>query len=111
MSLRWDWKCKVGEITPTYPFRNTDEHIYIYNGNALSIWLWEDHDQYQMYNFFVDLEHLKNCDKEFEWYRGVKSVRFWIWNKQNKQLADYLIKHGIEVIIDTSKPFKEGIEQ
>lgn len=105
MSLQWKWDEKVGEVILSRPFLNTEEHIYIYNGNALSIWVWEDHDQYQMHNFFVDEAHLKNCDNDFEWWNGIDHIIFYKWNKQNQTLAKYLAKRGVKFIVDTKLPF------
>lgn len=71
MSLNWEWKEKCGTITckeyredfgAWIPFT-----ITLYKGNAFLIMLHEykdentGEDMYNMYGFFADKEHAKNC--------------------------------------------------
>lgn len=68
MALRWDWKEKCGEATLVQDFgRGLEEHkLALYTGNAFLIMLseWTDddgNDMYNMYSFWVDKYHMKNC--------------------------------------------------
>ena len=64
--LRWDFNEKVGTLVIK---QKTDRYyaVNLYKGNALLIMLWEweenGKDMYNMYNFIVDREHLKNLAK------------------------------------------------
>ena len=70
MSLNWEWKEKCGEIT-LEQFGHGDGvkefPITLYKGNAFLIMLHEfkdeesDKDMYNMFGFFLDKEHAKNC--------------------------------------------------
>lgn len=63
MALRWDWKKdKVG--TWKQKDKEGNEYCYnLYSGNALLIMIWENNDNntYQVCDFFLDKNHLKNC--------------------------------------------------
>lgn len=60
MALTWSWNAKIGEFKAT---RRTNEEWKgtLYRGNALLIFLMEDGKQYNLYSFFGDEEHAKNC--------------------------------------------------
>ena len=70
MALRWDWNEKIGELQiNSY---GEDFTISLYEGNALAIFIHTFTDEngterYNLYNFFSDKEHFKNCIKEKSW--------------------------------------------
>lgn len=73
--LRWDWKKSIGY----YVSKSTGNKINIYEGNALAIFIWESEtdDRYQMINFLVDKEHLRNCMKDrkgFWFFEDMKEI-------------------------------------
>jgi len=67
MALHWDWNKKVGEATfvDTYNGDNREYTVSLYNGNACLIFLYEykenDTDMWQMSDFWIDKNHMKNC--------------------------------------------------
>lgn len=70
MALHWDWNEKIGELQiNSY---GEDFTINVYQGNALAIFIhtfFDDNgtERYNMYNFFCDKEHFKNCVKGKTW--------------------------------------------
>lgn len=65
MALYWDWKEKVGEAVI-----QQGENVFkvnLYEGNAFLIFIYEWHDdgegidKYQLWSFFADEQHAKNC--------------------------------------------------
>ena len=70
MSLNWNWNENIGtlEIEQHWEGRgeNDGTHTWtlnLYIGNAELIVLHETEEQYNMYTFFCDKDHLKNCVK------------------------------------------------
>lgn len=66
MSLNWRWENKCGEIILEQKTASGDWKQFplaLYQGNAFLIMLSEndEDDTYQMYSFFADKEHAKNC--------------------------------------------------
>jgi len=64
MALYWDWKESVGDAI--FEINNESEvRITLYEGNALLIMLQEyqedGEDMYNMFGFWVDKAHMKNC--------------------------------------------------
>lgn len=64
MSLNWNFKEDFyGVMITRYQFK--DETIVnqynLYDGNALMIACFETNNTYQLYNFFADKNHMKNC--------------------------------------------------
>lgn len=74
MSLNWQWKNVIGEIE-----KNGNERIFIYEGNAFLIFIWENEKEYSLANFASDKRHCENClglhPKEFE------GMKYWYENK------------------------------
>lgn len=63
MSLNWKWENKCGEATL---LQNDKEYtIGLYEGNAflimLSEWKEDGKDMWNMFSFWVDKQHMKNC--------------------------------------------------
>lgn len=73
MALNWDWKESCGTLTVSNRKRNkdgwTDEwedmEVKLYQGNAWLImlheWKEDNEDYWEMFSFFVDEAHMKNC--------------------------------------------------
>ena len=69
MALTWEWKEKCGEITLEQKRSNGEWKqfpISLYRGNAYLIMIHEftndeGVEQYELFSFFVDKEHAKNC--------------------------------------------------
>ncbi|MBQ7436129.1 MAG: hypothetical protein IJV30_02240 [Oscillospiraceae bacterium] len=64
MALNWKWDEKCGEAIIRQ--QGKDWTISLYQGNAFLIFLYEYTDEagekmYQMYNFWLDKQHMKNC--------------------------------------------------
>ena len=64
MALNWKWDEKCGEAIIRQ--QGKDWTISLYQGNAFLIFLYEYTDEagekmYQMYNFWLDRQHMKNC--------------------------------------------------
>lgn len=64
MALHWRWEDKVGEAV----IRQQGDKEYtmsLYEGNAFLIMLWEweedGEEKWNMYTFFADEQHMKNC--------------------------------------------------
>ena len=82
MALRWEWNDKIGELQiNSY---GEDYTISIYKGNALAIFINEYKDEggnerYNLYNFFCDKEHFKNCtkDKTYNYAEDWKKITLW----------------------------------
>lgn len=108
MAIQWNWNEKIGELL----IRQKDQEftLSIYQGNALAIFLYEFTDEkdgtgrYNMYQFFGDKEHFKNCTKNKEWNYAEEWVRI----TMNKVPTDFwiilkdLAKRGVEIIINSS---------
>lgn len=67
MALHWEWSNKCGEITLEQNFDGEWKKfpITLYTGNAFLIMLHEfeenGKDMYELYGFFADKAHAKNC--------------------------------------------------
>ena len=110
MSLNWSFKEKVGEAV----IRQGDKNfkLNLYQGNAFLIFLseWEEDgkEKYQLYLFFADKVHAKNClglvkgyDSIFD--DGNKIVKIRLNKKKysyTKDLVDMLIKAFDEIQIE-----------
>lgn len=108
MSLQWDWKEKIGELT-VEGIDGGDVGISVYEGNALAIFINEftteaGEERYSLYSFFCDFPHYKRCAADSmcaDWKRLTITrpprAEFW---KVIKDLAT----RGVEVVLD----FKRG---
>lgn len=114
MALRWDFtKDRIG----TALLKGGTE-ISIYTGNAMAIFLQETLNTYQMYMFFADKQHFRNCDNAktgFEWWSQFELVEFYKIQGDTWDLIKGLYKHGVEVRINTRCPIwnfhEEGVDQ
>ena len=69
MALNWNWSNKCGELTLRKQLTGKEPReitLHLYQGNAVLIMLNEyktdgGEDEYAMYSFFVDKQHMKNC--------------------------------------------------
>lgn len=63
MALHWKWDKKIGEATLVQGDR--EFFLSLYDGNAFLIMLYEytadGKDVYDLFGFFVDKQHAKNC--------------------------------------------------
>lgn len=103
MSLRWDFK---EDWIGTAKLEG-GQLVNIYTGNAMAIFLQETEDTYQMYMFFTDKQHFKNCDNAktgFNWWEQIESVEFFKVQGDTWDLVKGLVKHKVEVKI-TGLPF------
>lgn len=109
MALRWDWNSKIGEldIEQNVLGKFTNKFtLSIYQGNALMIILQEWDDNYQMYQFFADKTHFKNCAKDTEWNYCEEWKELRLWKKPSADLwvvIEDLAKRGVNVRF-VSKP-------
>ena len=98
MAIRWEWDQQIGELDIEQGEKKFT--MTVYTGNALMIFLYEKEKTYQMYNFFTDKEHFKNCatDPEGNYASEWRELRLW-----EKPTADQwhviedLAKRGINV--------------
>lgn len=64
MALNWLWSEKCGEATAVN-YDGEEYTLSLYTGNAFLIMLYEyeedDKQMYNMWNFWVDKAHMKNC--------------------------------------------------
>ena len=66
MALHWQWDEKCGEITVEQKDETGNWQqfpVSLYTGNAFLIMLYEEEDAktWQMFGFFADKDHAKNC--------------------------------------------------
>lgn len=68
MALHWDWNEKCGEATFVQKQEDGTEQEFklsLYTGNACLIMLseWEENgeERWNMFSFWVDKDHMKNC--------------------------------------------------
>lgn len=68
MALHWDWNEKCGEATLVQVVQDGKEHEFklgLYTGNAflimLSQWQEDGKDMWNMFSFWADKAHMKNC--------------------------------------------------
>ena len=63
MSLNWRWDERCGEAVIQQ--NEKDWTVSLYQGNAFLIFLYEyqedGQNMYQLYNFWADKQHMKNC--------------------------------------------------
>lgn len=65
MSLQWEWKEKIGDLTVA-GVDGEDVTISVYEGNALAIFIHEfttdaGEERYSLFSYFCDFEHYKRC--------------------------------------------------
>jgi hypothetical protein len=104
MALHWDWNNKIGELLIN---QNGKEFtINIYKGNALAIFIHEFTDKegverYNMYNFFCDKEHFKNCTSDKSWNYAEEWVKLTLWKVPNDFwiILKDLVKRGVNIEI------------
>ena len=66
MALYWEWNAKVGEAIFTDKRFENETHetkVDLYRGNAYLIFIYMNNEDntYNLYSFFADKEHAKNC--------------------------------------------------
>lgn len=97
MALQWKWTDKMGKAIIRQDERKYE--IGIYGGNALAIFISEDKDLYQLYNFITDERHLGIIkENEFKmFYDEVVSIELNVCNKNALKILPLLAKEAGEV--------------
>lgn len=75
--------------------------IQIRKGNCLAVFIYESEDRYHLYNFYADVEHIKNIKDNHDGkllFDEVVSCRLNLRYKESQTLAKYFTMDGIEVI-------------
>ena len=117
MSLNWSWNDKMGDMTivQEHPGDEPREfNINIYKGNAYMIFLNEykedGEDMYNLYNFFVDKEHFKNCLGLTKGYKrniledwGIKKMRLNLKYKDVPDIIKMFAQSGLAIEIELYK--------
>lgn len=104
MALRWDWENKIGELDIEQGEKKFT--MTVYQGNALMIILHENENTWQMYQFFADKTHFRNCAKDAEWNYSEEWRELRLWKKPTADLwsvIEDLAKRGVNVRF-VSKP-------
>lgn len=99
MALNWYWKDKIGYIEPV----EENEHgvvLNLYEGNAMMIGIYEkpSTNEYYLGFFFNDIEHLKRCCNESDFFDNWKCIHVDIEKSRDKskikraliKLSDYV---------------------
>lgn len=118
MSLNWSFKAKVGEAVIQQGDR--EYSLNLYQGNAFLIFLseWEEDGvgKYQLWSFFADKAHAKNCLGLSKGYDGIfddtKIVKIRLNKKKYsyiKDLVEMLIKAFDEIQIEIYSEDKDGV--
>lgn len=75
--------------------------IEIRRGNCLAVFIYDNGENYILYNFYADKAHLNNIKKNYGkiWSDSDKviSCRLNLRYKESKTLLDYFVKDGIKV--------------
>lgn len=108
MSLYWDWNKKVGKALMVNP-DGENYTLTLYKGNAFLIMLYEYKNKqgtelYNMYNFFVDKVHAKNC---FGMTKGYNNI--YEGNNSFVNLTFYRDKCDPSYLADIVKIFSTGL--
>ena len=98
MALRWEWENKIGELDIEQGEKKFT--LSVYQGNALMIILYENEDTWQMYHFFADKSHFKNCQKDKAWNYSEDWRELRLWKKPTADLwlvIEDIAKRGVNV--------------
>lgn len=62
MALHWEWSKKCGEMVVKYT-EHPPMKLDLYKGNAFLIMIYQDEKEktYQLWSFFANKDHAKNC--------------------------------------------------
>lgn len=85
---------------------NYELRIYLRgNCNCDVVILTKVENEYNIYNFICDKDHLKNM-KDLDWFNPIKEIILYLDKIDNntKQFINYALKNNVEVKI-TKKPF------
>lgn len=90
MALNWNFNERIGRllVVEEREYGPVEFNINIYRGNAFMIFLYEyekdGEELYQMYNFFIDKEHAKNCmNNSPSIFDDWKRLELWDFNKKD----------------------------
>ena len=98
MAIQWQWQNQIGELDIEQG--NKKFTMTVYTGNAMIIFLHEKENTYQMYTFFADKQHFKNCVKDPEWNYAEEWRELRLWKTPTAEqwlLIEDLAKKSINV--------------
>ena len=98
MAIQWEWKNKIGELDVEQGDKKFT--MSVYTGNALIIFLHETENTWQMYNFFADKGHFKNCAGDPDWNYASEWRELRLWKKPTADqwlVIEDLAKRGVDV--------------
>lgn len=98
MAIRWEWENQIGELDIDQGEKRFT--MTVYQGNALMIILYETKENYQMFQFFADKAHFKNCQKDDTWNYSEGWQELRLWKKPTADLwlvIEDLAKRGVNV--------------
>lgn len=89
-------------VIEQYPNGETKQYeIEIRQGNCLAVFIYKSKEGYGLYNFYADLEHIKNIKKSHKGkllFDKVVSCRLNLRYKEAQTLARYFAMDGVEVV-------------
>lgn len=98
MAIQWQWEKKIGELDIEQGENKFT--MSVYTGNAMIIFLHETETTWQMYSFFADLTHFKNCakDSDYDFVSEWRELRLWKKPTSDQwKLIEYLAKRNVNV--------------
>lgn len=98
MAIQWQWEDKIGELDIEQGDKKFT--ITVYTGNAMIIFLHETESTWQMYHFFADLTHFKNCAKDPDYNYASEWRELRLWKKPTSdqwKLIEDLAKRGVNI--------------
>lgn len=109
----WDWAKDIGTVdTNIWVKKDDSSQMKIYKGNGYAIfvaeWKEDGNDMYEVYSFFVDKQHLRNCMKDnlhLELFKHFNSVDFHKYDKSLDLLYDALAQAGVRITFENGYPF------
>ena len=98
MAIQWQWTNQIGELDIEQGDKKFT--MTVYTGNCMIIFLHEKENTWQMYTFFADKTHFKNCAKDPEYNYAEEWRELRLWEKPTNDqwlLIKDLAKRGINV--------------
>lgn len=75
--------------------------IEIRRGNCLAVFIYDKGDEWMLYSFYADLEHIKNIKESNNGkllFDKIVSCRLNLRYKEAQTLAKYFVMDGIEIV-------------
>lgn len=108
--LNWNWENKIGELRATN-YSGEEMKFNLYSGNAPFIAIYEFEEEgktmYQMFAFFLDVDHAKRFIAD----DGAKTwTKLTLWKPDSKleKIAKLLYKNGCDVEFRHKEPTPEA---